>query len=275
MKEKFSYSKLSTYHTCKRAYYINYVLGQKNGDNIYSILGTSVHECVEGMLQKELTVEQAIEKFYQDLDFADFMGFTFVSDKTRENFIKSVYHYLENFKSDYEKVEIEKPFCLEFDDYCVQGYIDLIIHNNDGTVSIMDLKTSSMYSKKSIEEDHCFQLLIYALALEDKGYIVRDVSWDMMKYAEVKTKRSTKKVLRADLESDEEFKNCRVYYPFNDQTRERCLSWIDSTVNEIRSRDIFDDWECINNPFYCQNICKQGSCERYKELITDYAKKFN
>ena len=275
MSEKFSYSKLSTFHTCKRAYYINYILGQRNSDNIYSILGTSVHECVEGLLQQELTREQAIEKFEQDLDFADVLGFTFISDKTKNNFTTSIYHYLNHFEFDKNvEIEIEKPFCLEFDDYCVQGYIDLIIHNSDGTVSIVDLKTSSMYSKKSIEEDHCYQLLIYALALENEGYIVRDVSWDMMKYAQVKTKRSTKNVLRSELDTDE-FKPCKIYFPLNEESKKKCLNWIEDTVKEIRSMDIFDNWECIDNSFYCQNICKQESCERFKELKRNYAKNFN
>lgn len=70
-------------------------------------------------------------------------------------------------------------------DRWVQGYIDLIKQNSDGTLSIYDWKTSTNFTKTDLVH-HGRQLVFYALAKESEGYKVKEVAWIMLKYAEVK-----------------------------------------------------------------------------------------
>lgn len=120
----------------------------------------------------------------------------------------------------------------------------MIIHNIDGTVTVIDYKTSSKYSGQDLKKN-ANQLLLYAIALEQEGYVVREVSWLMLKYCTVAGKRngSTKTIKRSELYENQEFEPCFVKYPYNDETKRECEEWIISTIEEIESLDLFDEWE--------------------------------
>ena len=66
MNDIWSFSKLSSYHNCAYAWYLTYVLHEKGEDNVYGVLGNSIHDCVESMCKDEMTIEEAKEKFKQD-----------------------------------------------------------------------------------------------------------------------------------------------------------------------------------------------------------------
>ena len=68
-----------------------------------------------------------------------------------------------------------------------QGIIDLVIYNEDGTISIRDYKTSSKYSNLELQEKGR-QLILYGLAMEQMGYEVKDLAWEMLKYVEISYK---------------------------------------------------------------------------------------
>ena len=271
--ETYSYSKLSLFETCPHAYFITYVLKQRSPDNIYSTLGSTFHDLVEGMQQGEIENEEAVERFIDDVEFNEILGLKFMSEKVKNNYVNSIVHFLKHFKPlDGEKIEIEKEFELELEGFKLMGFIDMIIHRSDGTIDIYDFKTSSLYSKKDLP-DKAKHLLIYALAMEDEGFKINSVSWYMGKYAVIKTKRGSKTVLRSEL-VNQEYEECFVSYPCDEETKKSCLEWVYDTVREIEKMDIFDTWEKIDrkNSFYCQNICCNPNCERFKQLKIEFAK---
>ena len=195
-KKRYSYSKLTTFRQCEFQYLSSYELRQESDENIYGLAGTTVHNIVEDIQEKKITNEEGLMRFDEEMEMHEILGYTFTSEKTKNNFIESIRHFIKYFKPiDRGKVEVEKDFVADFDGHEVIGFIDILIHNEDGTVSIVDLKTSSKYSKKAIEE-HCNQLLIYAIAMEQQGFTVKDVSWNMMKYGMIPTKRGKKMVHR-------------------------------------------------------------------------------
>ena len=59
MSDIWSFSKLSSYHNCKYAWYLTYVEHIKGEDNIYGVLGNSTHDCLELMCKDEMTIEEA------------------------------------------------------------------------------------------------------------------------------------------------------------------------------------------------------------------------
>ena len=107
--------------------------------------------------------------------------------------------------------------------------------------------------------------------MEQQGFTVKDVSWNMMKYSLIPTKRGKKMVLRNEL-TDDEFEEAYVYYPLSDESKNRCKEWVIETIEMIESKDVFDTWETnCDEPFFCTNLCSFcGKCSKGKELRDNY-----
>lgn len=272
----YSFSRLKLFNECRHAYFLTYVLKVQKRANIYSEIGTTIHEILEDIQGgKDIPIEERIEMFEDKVDECKIFGIEFVSEKIEEKYVENIKHCLRNFKPlQGVKFEIEKEIRLELGSSVLTGFIDLVIHNEDGTVSVIDFKTSSKYAKKDLPKN-ANQLIIYGLALEQMGYVVRDVKWMMLKYATVKGKRGDKMIERRELEDGQEFKDCFVEYPYNAISKMECVDWIEETIDEIESLTKYDTWEHkdINKgtSFYCNNIC---SCCGKCEALKDYLKKF-
>jgi hypothetical protein len=271
----YSFSRLKTFNDCKQAYYLQYVLERSRSENIYSTLGTAVHEILELAQRGEITdMDQAVNDFLSEVEMAEFFGNSFPNEKIKEDYIACVTHAIRHFKPIHgEKFEIEKKVDCEIAGYKLTGFIDLIIHNVDGTVTVVDFKTSSKYSGENLKKN-ANQLLLYAIALEKIGYKVREVCWLMLKYCTVAGKRvnSTKTIKRSELLQQQEFEPCFVTYPLNADTKAECEEWVITTIEQIEAMDIFDEWESkkINSftSFGCANVCSVCQhCTAYQKFI--------
>ena len=270
----YSYSKLTCFEQCSYQFFKKYVLKEEQRNSIYALAGTSTHEVIEGIQSGELTNKEALEKWKEEMNFHSFLGYEFTSEKTKTNFINSIEHFIENYKVISNDVEIEKGFMLDVEGHKLRGFIDLLIHNDDGTISIVDLKTSSKYQKRDLDK-HARQLIIYTLAMEQEGFVVKDISWNMMKYCVVEGKRGKKVILRSELEERQPYEDYIVNYPLNDEVRENTKKWIVNTIEEIESKDdLFDEWKtCEGNDFYCSNLCSFcDTCEKGMEIRNRYRK---
>lgn len=272
----YSFSRLKLFNECRHAYFLTYVLKVQKRVNIYSEIGTTIHELLEDIQGgKEIPVEERIEMFEDKVDECEIFGISFVNDNIKEKYVENVKHCLKNFKSiQGKKFEIEKEITLDIDGHKLTGFIDLVVHNDDGTVSIIDYKTSSKYTKKDLQKN-ANQLIIYGLALEQLGYKVRDVKWYMIKYATIQGKRGNKMIERRELEDGQDYEDCFVEYPYNEVSKMECIDWIIDTIEEIESLTTYDTWEHkdINrgNSFYCSNICSVcGKCEALKQYLKNF-----
>ena len=63
-----------------------------------------------------------------------------------------------------QELEFNYTFCgLAFN-----GYIDLVlIDHKDKTIQILDWKSSSKFSKKELESEKVFQLILYSMVIKD------------------------------------------------------------------------------------------------------------
>jgi len=271
-KETYSFSRLKTFNDCKHAYYLSYVMGNEKRENVYSYLGTITHEVLEELQQGKINNEIALQKLLDQISIAEFMGYEFPSDKIREDYIKCVSHSVENYDIlDAESFEIEKRIEFEINGNKIVGYIDLLLYHSDGTVTVIDFKTSSKYSGKELIKNSN-QLILYALGLEQEGLKIRGIAWYMLKYCEVQGKRKSKIIKRSELEQNQEYSPCIISYPYTQESKERCVEWVTSTINEIESMDVFDYWETRDfrgfNSFTCQWICSVGlNCAEFKNYI--------
>lgn len=138
-----------------------------------------------------------------ELDYLDFLEIEFPKDfkggdSIRNNWAYNMQHFCDNFTPLKGKFTTEELLILKLDeDHYLQGYTDLIKHNDDGSKSIFDWKTSGLYKGKDLEHA-AHQLVIYGMALESAGERVKDLAWIFMKYVQVtfmgkKTARSKEK----------------------------------------------------------------------------------
>lgn len=156
----YSHSRVELFEKCKLAFQFKYIFGidlipNLDADNPL-IIGTALHKGVEG---------EDYEQIYCD-------SFPKISDKHINELIKldlqvnRVKRKLNAFKCEYE-VE------LKTDDFV--GYIDLVIHNKDGSVSLYDFKYSNNeeYYLKS-RQLHIYKYYyekIFKKSVKNLGYI--------------------------------------------------------------------------------------------------------
>lgn len=185
--EKFSFSKLSTYDHCPYSYYLTYIKKIRGKDTIYGIMGTASHENAQDLVEKKIDNEEAVERFLNSLEEAEnILEMRFPTDKTRGTYTECVSNFLENYNPNYKEFDIEKGFdtLIGETQTLVYGFIDLIIHKENGKIDVVDYKTSSDFSKKDFEKKK-MQLLIYAKALQEEGYQIDRLYFNMLKYCKI------------------------------------------------------------------------------------------
>lgn len=182
----YSISRLNTVDECGWEYWQTYVEHLKGKDNIYGFTGTRIHKCLEN-IQNGIKVDfpKEVNKM---LDEAKFLDIKFPTESIEAKWKNDIISFAQNYKAPvYNKVETEKLFLIEINGHYLQGIIDLLIYNEDGTVSIRDYKTSSKFTNADLEEKGR-QLILYGLAMEQLGYKVKDLAWEMLKYVEISYK---------------------------------------------------------------------------------------
>ena len=286
--KRYSYSRLHSYDGCQYSYYLTYVKKLDSIQNIYSYLGGVTHELLEKMQVNEMTNDKAVKLFTEAYEKCEELGYKFGTKQAEDGYIRSIQHYLATFKPyEAKKVEIEKEFLLEFNGAKLLGFIDLVLITEDGSVKVIDHKTSSEFNKNDLD-DYGKQLIIYGLALEQMGYTVSYLGWSMLKYSHAKFNGSrSKKILRSKIgihyfnkireqlfligEDDEELLDnlaldgsvlglpdevkdkfeiqpMMVEYKFTEEAKQRTLEWIDKTVSEIEFKISLDSEDVWEHP---------------------------
>lgn len=189
-KNVYSFSKLSSIENCPYGAYLSYIAHQKNRkQGIWGVLGGKFHDKLEEIMNNEADKKELIPLVETELEYLDMLGIEFPkdfkgNDSIRNNWIANMQHFSNSFEPLEGEFSTEELLLLKIDeDNYLQGYADLIRHNEDGTISILDWKTSSLYSEEEFKHA-AHQLIIYGLAKEAEGDTVKDCSWIFMKYVE-------------------------------------------------------------------------------------------
>lgn len=206
-KEKFSYSKLSTYETCPWRYKLTYIDKHFiNDSSIATEFGTLIHFIEEtiandiknndnepnfmidndkyldilfnGSLDSEgkevIGVTKLKEKYPKEFNEPDKVGLTY-EDKVKdyiENGIYSLRNFLTNDK-DIIILEAEKEFNLNYKGYIFHGFIDRVLKDNStGEIIVEDIKTWSKMEDKDLVTP--LQFVIYSLAASEMYEISLD-----------------------------------------------------------------------------------------------------
>lgn len=267
-KKVYSYSRLENYHSCPYSYYITYIEGNRSEHNIYSFLGSVVHELLEELQQKLINNDDAIEKFESAITEADMLGYEWMSENVRDKYIAAIKHYLQHYKPiECDEYFIEEYFEIQVGDKWMKGYIDLYTITDD-IIDIYDYKTSSSSSftgKDAYKKMR--QMILYGIAIRQKypDKKIRSMNFDMLKYYKVPSKRSKLGYTLKDrstidiLDFTTDFKPAYISADFTDEVIEEVTKYVCDTVNEIESLDKnIESYKKGLNPnkdFFCKTLC--------------------
>ena len=279
MSDIWSFSKLSSYHNCAYAWYLTYVLHEKGEDNVYGVLGNSIHDCLESMCKDEMTIEEAKEKFKQDYDMCKFLGMNFPTENTEKKYIYDIEHAFDFFEKPKGRLEEERYIEFEIENKKFRGYVDLIIFDDEKkTIQVLDWKSSSRFSKRDLESHKVFQLILYSMYLEKEypDYKILNPVFYMLKYARVKNDVTGRESIRERIDIDDTIHEVLEPYivevQYNDNMKDKLKQYINEVTLDIAFNDEEEesDWyptveELRNNTFYCKNLCgHKKKCKFYK-----------
>jgi ATP-dependent helicase/DNAse subunit B len=181
----FSFSKLGTFNNCEYEYYNSYVLKNRGINNIYTELGSLLHNNIEAIYDGTSDINQFKGNYTDKLLELEMVGIKFPNETIGDSWKRDVDHFLNNFNKMDTKIIQEKLIVFEIaDGIWLQGYVDGIIPSEQGKpfINVIDWKTSSKFSGKKLTEAGR-QLLMYKVGLEDNTpFKVDKVMWFMIKY---------------------------------------------------------------------------------------------
>lgn len=248
VKESYSFSRLTSFHTCPYAWYRRYVLGEHGEGNAFSDYGTLVHSIMERWAKGELALPDLAPTFQWEFD--DALEHEFPPN-TRAD-LRSLYYkqgceFLADFAG-FENCEVlsaEEKFDTPIGDWVFNGIIDLTLRDKTtGAIKIRDYKSKKEFKSPEEQKKYGRQLMLYARHVHDQyGVWPEDVGFIHFraKGARVNT------IIR-----------------FTEQAAAEAAMWADNTVEEIRTVESF---EPKTDDFFCNHLCNYRSSCRYKTEV--------
>ena len=194
----YSISRLNCMNQCAYQAYLNYVAHVPQESNCWAVLGGRIHDALQSCVDDGADEKCVLEAIDDELESLQMVyGLDFPLDRNggtsiRDNWVANMTGFAKAFKTPKGTFETEQLILYKVgDNDWMQGYIDLIRYNKDGTLSIYDWKTSSQFTKDHLTEAGR-QLCLYAMAKEAEGAKVDRVAWVMMKYCIIKWSQTLK-----------------------------------------------------------------------------------
>lgn len=192
----WSWSRMSTYMTSKFEYLLKYILKSKEDrcDSSYVTLGTICHDTLDKFYEGKIEYEDMIDDYNDGFTTAiTIAGLKFNrSDEEKnksigEKYNENLVHFFQNHTVYKHKLLVEKPIVIDVDGRVFVGYIDALYKDDEGYYHIIDFKSSSIYTGKTLEENSG-QLTIYAMGLNQMGIPFEKIKaeFNFLKYCTIK-----------------------------------------------------------------------------------------
>jgi len=241
---RYSFSRLSTYHTCQYQYNEHYN-NRKNGvGNTFASYGTMAHAILEEFSRKELEKEDLAKEYKERFEKECGDGISMSIPKKDGGFFEKdltdLYYnsglaYFEDFNGwdDMEVLGIEEHFdiLLKHNDvnFIFNGFIDLVTEK-DNCLYVIDHKSKGKFKSKKEQAKYRRQLALYAI------------------YAEHKWQKEVKEVWFNQFRI-----NTTMKYELTDKIVKEALDWASDTVKDIESEVMW--LPNTSDAFYCKNLC--------------------
>lgn len=250
-KQLWSYSRLSSFSSCPYGWYLHYIEQEPEEDNWYAVHGSLVHEILEAIANKEMSLDEA-SMYYAD-HYDD--NLEYISEKIKDSTYEKCSDFFATYDFNYLKdnevvgAEVHLPFTIGDSDF--HCYIDLLLKNKDGEYIIFDYKSSAypfkkngkdlLKSQENIFQDHKRQLYLYAEAVKQNyGKYPIELSWLHFKDSKVAS------------------------IPFDMQNLEETVNWAKKNIEEITKEEEFPP--NLNNFIMCNSLCGYRHSCLYKEF---------
>lgn len=208
----WSFSRFDTYRTSQFEYLLKYIQKKKENNEIisaYAPLGGAVHDLIEGLYEGKLNFDILGSEFDDvwttNIEVADLKFDRCDSNKNssiKNKYYKDLIHFFSNYNKLPYKMINEQFLTVQISDNIVfQGYADAIYKNEDDIVTIVDYKTSTKYSAKSLLA-HSAQLVLYSEALRQKG-VPKDkirCCFNFLKYVDIDCEQVNGKIKTRSIE---------------------------------------------------------------------------
>lgn len=213
----WSYSRVSTFVTSPYEYALKYVDGIKakedRQDSIYTSLGSAGHQCLEDFYTNKIKFDEMLGQFEDSwttcYDIAQLKFDRCNEEKNKsiaEKYKLNMLHFFKNHVPYKYKVMIEMPIIVNIGGNIFVGYIDGSYKDDDGDITVIDFKSSSIYKGKTLEE-HSKQLKSYALGIHQSTGIPLSkihgcfnfLKYVTIEYTQANGKTKTKDVERVNL----------------------------------------------------------------------------
>lgn len=185
----YSHSRISTYKTCPMKFKFQYIDHIKTDDKgIEAFMGSRVHDSMEKLYNelkfKVLSLEEVLN-FYDETWEKNFNDKVVIvrKDRTAEDYKNCGRKCIEDYYKKYypfdqgKVIGNEIPVKVALDaggKYQMQGYIDRLVQNSDGSYEIHDYKTNSkLPEQKDMDKDR--QLALYHIGISQKWNDVKEV----------------------------------------------------------------------------------------------------
>ena len=132
----------------------------------------------------------------------------------------------------YKIISVEEHFEIQIEDFIFNGYIDLLLEDEDGNLIVWDWKSKKEFEDEEEEAKYRRQLYLYSYYVEEK----------YGKYPQKTTFYCFRKQTEYTREFDENAYN-------------NAIKWMFDTVRKIRELYSAYNW------FKCNNICGFGVCK--------------
>ena len=193
--ELWSWSKLDKFLISPYEYFLKYIKHVKEDrfDCAYAPLGGLCHAIIEDFYHGKINYEDMAKTF--ESGWALNIGISGLkfdrNDDVKNDSISSRYkRNLECFFEDHTKIQsklaLEQFTSAKIGDHVFQGYIDAVFKDHDDYYHIIDWKTSTKYTGKTIDEK-AGQLIVYVISLMQQGIPLEKIKagWNFLKYASV------------------------------------------------------------------------------------------
>ena len=184
-------SSIKTYKQCPRKYYYSYILKLESTPNIHQVRGNIAHSVLEHFFDVDTSVisleecESHLKLIVQRLLLKEWQNYKEKLDQLALDTDKQIHYFEETlmmllnwtelfcsklsmkkgtFQERFKQLTPMRELLFVSETYHAKGIIDAIEHNEDGSVRIMDYKTSSSQDLN----EHILQLGIYSLLYYDK-----------------------------------------------------------------------------------------------------------
>lgn len=237
---KWSFSRLSSFHTCKKMWYLTYIEGKNSEDNFFSEYGTFAHSIFEKYAKNEIELYE-IPEFIKN-NYNNFINTAPPPNKyvdLNETYYNKLIKYFDNFNgfSD-ETIGVEQEVSFDITVNKVKrkftGYIDRVSLDKNNNIVITDYKSKAKFKDRDELEKYSYQPYLYSIWIKNKyGVYPKFLDFNMFRSGIIE----------------------RI--EFNIDDLKKAKKWASDTIKSIYKEDKFD---YNYNEFFCKYLC---GCSKY------------